>query len=238
MKRWLKTITVSVATFGAVGLMMGASVPARAATINWAVWSNVFTPGSTGGSATATMGSTTVAYSGEVISVLANFPSWGPAGTFSGGTVGNPPPPGGGVQLQGGAATSTDTLTFATPVVNPVMAIISLGAPGNSASFVFNSSEPFTIQSGGPSNEFGGISITQSGNSVLGSEGSGTIQFIGTYSSISWTNPVNEFYYGFTVGAPGTVGAVPLPATLPLFASGLGALGLLGWRRKRKGISA
>jgi hypothetical protein len=28
--------------------------------------------------------------------------------------------------------------------------------------------------------------------------------------------------------------ATPLPATLPLFASGLGALGLLGWRRKRK----
>jgi hypothetical protein len=27
---------------------------------------------------------------------------------------------------------------------------------------------------------------------------------------------------------------VPLPATLPLFATGLGALGLLGWRRKRK----
>jgi hypothetical protein len=26
----------------------------------------------------------------------------------------------------------------------------------------------------------------------------------------------------------------PLPATLPLFATGLGALGLLGWRRKRR----
>ena len=26
---------------------------------------------------------------------------------------------------------------------------------------------------------------------------------------------------------------VPLPATLPLFATGLGALGLLGWRRKK-----
>ncbi len=29
--------------------------------------------------------------------------------------------------------------------------------------------------------------------------------------------------------------ATPLPAALPLFASGIGALGLLGWRRKRKG---
>jgi hypothetical protein len=31
---------------------------------------------------------------------------------------------------------------------------------------------------------------------------------------------------------------VPLPATLPLFASGLGALGLLGWRRKRTARAA
>jgi hypothetical protein len=31
---------------------------------------------------------------------------------------------------------------------------------------------------------------------------------------------------------------VPLPATLPLFASGLGALGLLGWHRKRKAVAA
>ena len=29
----------------------------------------------------------------------------------------------------------------------------------------------------------------------------------------------------------------PIPATLPLFATGLGALGLLGWRRKRNSIS-
>jgi hypothetical protein len=30
------------------------------------------------------------------------------------------------------------------------------------------------------------------------------------------------------------VPSVPLPSALPLFATGLGALGLLGWRRKRK----
>jgi hypothetical protein len=34
------------------------------------------------------------------------------------------------------------------------------------------------------------------------------------------------------------VSATPLPAALPLFAGGLGALGLLGWRRKRKAALA
>ncbi len=34
------------------------------------------------------------------------------------------------------------------------------------------------------------------------------------------------------------VSSVPLPAALPLFATGLGALGLLGWRRKRKAAAA
>jgi hypothetical protein len=32
--------------------------------------------------------------------------------------------------------------------------------------------------------------------------------------------------------------STPLPATLPLFASGLGAMGLFGWRRKRKNAAA
>ena len=32
----------------------------------------------------------------------------------------------------------------------------------------------------------------------------------------------------------GATTVTPLPATLPLFATGLGALGLLGWRRKKK----
>jgi hypothetical protein len=49
-------------------------------------------------------------------------------------------------------------------------------------------------------------------------------------------------YYTDTAGALGPEAPdlvlppreTPLPATLPLFASGLGALGLLGWRRKRK----
>ena len=53
--------------------------------------------------------------------------------------------------------------------------------------------------------------------------------------SASLPFPVN-----YTSTAPGhgsllvRVEPTPLPAALPLFASGLGALGLLGWKRKRK----
>jgi hypothetical protein len=34
------------------------------------------------------------------------------------------------------------------------------------------------------------------------------------------------------------IAATPLPAALPLFGAGLGAIGLLGWRRKRKNVAA
>jgi hypothetical protein len=53
-----------------------------------------------------------------------------------------------------------------------------------------------------------------------------------TYFNIHTTmNPGGEIRTELDpIGAPAT----PLPAALPLFATGLGALGLLGWRRKRK----
>jgi hypothetical protein len=41
-----------------------------------------------------------------------------------------------------------------------------------------------------------------------------------------------------TFTAVASIGTTPLPAALPLFASGLGALGLLGWRKKRKKVAA
>jgi hypothetical protein len=60
-----------------------------------------------------------------------------------------------------------------------------------------------------------------------------------------------EEAYGFTHPAGGDLAsavidaspiiataATPVPAALPLFASGLGALGLFGWRRKRKAALA
>jgi uncharacterized repeat protein (TIGR01451 family) len=54
-----------------------------------------------------------------------------------------------------------------------------------------------------------------------------------------WTNTATLNAVGAGGGpdlqvASATVDVTPLPAALPLFATGIGALGLLGWRRKRK----
>ena len=43
---------------------------------------------------------------------------------------------------------------------------------------------------------------------------------------------------GWTKLSPIEVAPVPLPATLPLFATGLGVLGWLGFRRKRRAALA
>ena len=40
----------------------------------------------------------------------------------------------------------------------------------------------------------------------------------------------------YSISVISGVPEVPLPAALPLFATGLGVLGLLGWRRKRKAV--
>ena len=57
----------------------------------------------------------------------------------------------------------------------------------------------------------------------------------GTGSAGSWTGVSGELEpMALITGTVSGVSPVPLPATLPLFATGLGALGLLGWRRKKK----
>ena len=50
------------------------------------------------------------------------------------------------------------------------------------------------------------------------------------------TSTVNGGLADIFLGTPPPT--TPLPATIPLFATGLGAMGLLGWRRKRKAQTA
>jgi len=51
----------------------------------------------------------------------------------------------------------------------------------------------------------------------------------GSPQSLTDFNPDLTVQFGSDVDP-----TTPLPATIPLFATGLGGLGLLGWRRKRK----
>lgn len=231
------------------GVMVGAFAYAlslsaiHASPVDWTTWSATFSTGNAGGSAAGVIGSNSVSYSGELQALLFGAPSWGPSSTFSGGAVGNAPQSSDGILLLLGGTGSTNTITFGTPVSNPVMAIWSLGLTDVPLSFVFD--QAFTIESGGPSAEHGGSTVTAFGLILNGTEGNGTIMFQGTFSQISWTNPNAEVYndgqsqgrFGFTVG-DASVAETPLPAALPLFAGGLGLIGLLARRRKQRHAAA
>jgi len=211
------------------------ATPASASVIYWTQWTSSTIGDPAGGTAAGTISAlgTDVDYSGEVDSPRSDgaYPSWQPATTYSGGMVSNPPLTSGGYIILTGGDAVVDTITFSNPVVDPVMAIWSLGNASTTASFVFQTTQPITIESGGPSAEYGGTSITQIGNTIYGEESNGTIEFHGTFTQISWTSTA-ELYkgYDFTVGVP----AVPEPASFSLLA--LTGVGLLARRRQRASL--
>ncbi|MGD0444570.1 MAG: PEP-CTERM sorting domain-containing protein [Edaphobacter sp.] len=227
----LRSLSVSALLIAACAV---STIPIHADTIAWATW----TSGTSGspGSATGTIGSITVNYSGQTSGLLTDYPSWTPTTTFTGGVVGNAPPAiNNSVGLEGGVS-FTETITFSTVVADPIFAVWSLGAAGTPASFDFSASEPFTVQGGGPSAEFGGTALTINGEDAEGQEGNGIIQFNGDFSSITFTTPQFENFYAFTVGEDATLtsqlpsgppappSSVPEPETISLLVLGLAAI--------------
>jgi hypothetical protein len=225
----------------ALGLWAAAATNASADTIQWTHWTSATAGTATPGSATGTvtsnlLGTITVTYSGQNSGLLTNYPSWTPTTTFTGGVVGNAPPAANNaIQIEGGQS-YTESVTFSQPVADPIFAIWSLGAPGSPAFFDFNASEPFNVLGGGPSAEFGGSAIIKQGNNIFGQEGDGIVQFIGTFSTITFTTPNFESFYALTFGEDATLtdnpnggggvtpGPTPEPATLALLGTALAAL--------------
>ena len=208
------------------------------ATIYWTDWTSatVGTPGSASGSITFpgpfNIG---VTYSGEVASTTqtsggTNYWNSAPSVYTDPGTVDNGPTNSDIITLD--RSSSLNTITFSSPVVDPVMAFLSLGrdpavwGPNYIVRYEFDA--PFTVLNYGPNNIWAGVgTLTDIGSNTLeGIEGNGIIQFSGTFSSISWSNSPNEYWHGFTVGAP-----VPEPGTMLLLGSEL--IGLAGWGRKK-----
>jgi hypothetical protein len=207
------------------------AIPVQADTIYWTNWTSVTTGqlGSASGTIALPTGDVNVTYSGDVYDTNPNIlGNWNPPATFEAPPIVTNAPPGiTNIAMLGGQPDTYYSFSFDKPVVNPVLAIMSLGSPSIKASMEFTA--PFSILNTG-----GGLSLynengsfSQTGNTLFGSGANGIIQFQGTYSSIQWKSPVQESWSMVTVGAP-----VPLPPTVLLLGSGL--LGLVGWRRFRK----
>lgn len=223
----------------AVTAALSMTTVAFADSVTWTDWTS-----STAGGVSGMMGSVSVTYTGQTSGLGLTYASgrsyypgefggtgtWAPVGSYTGTGVDNAPPTSDNlVSMEGGDSDLQETISFNSTVVDPYIAIWSLGAGGNTAAFDFNNT--VTVIGGGISDEYGGGSIYANGNNVYGEEGNGVIQVMGTFdpgSSITFTTPVYEDWYGFTVGE---AAATPEPGGLVLLGTGLLAASLL-FRRK------
>ncbi len=161
---------------------------------------------------------------------------WNPSAPYVSAQVDNAPPDSDIIALVGGSSTTTYTLTLSDAIKDPIMAIVSLGQPWLRVTYDFD--RPFTIVSQG-GGYWGGSSTALSqlpGDILEGYEGHGTIQFIGTFSTFSWTAPTSEYWHGFQFGIRTTellepTPPIPEPSTYALWLLGLGVLVALRRRR-------
>ena len=139
------------------------------------------------------------------------------------------------VLVAGGAHASTLSLTHtaggATLVGEPD-AVVSFSFNSGSGNFVehMGTLSPVILQDVTSGTTLFEVDLTGTG---IGNLAFQNVLFT-AYTVLLNGNEMVSFNYGALTITPAPV---PLPAALPLFATGLGALGLLGWRRKRKAVS-
>ncbi|HLP84314.1 MAG TPA: hypothetical protein VK157_08185 [Phycisphaerales bacterium] len=214
----------------------GTTSVTTASAATWTDWSTatIGVPGSASGTLlTGVSSSVTVSYSGELIGQTnvsgggTNY--WRSDAAYCSALVENGPGENGNSDIiaLNGQSTSPllmNTITFSQPVVDPVMAILSLGRPNVPVTYTFDAD--FTILSSG-SGWFGGQasgSLFRDAPGVLrGLEGHGVIVFSGTFTSISFTAGPAEFWHGFQIGV------VPGPSAM----FGVVCAAMIGLRRRR-----
>ncbi len=118
--------------------------------------------------------------------------------------------------------TVTDTITFSTPVLNPILAIVSL----NGANLSF--STPVTVIASGPGGFGSGSLFVSTPNTLLQDtgEGNGIIELAGTFTSFTFVHTAPEFWAGFTIGIQDVASGsgTPEPGTALLLGCGVVAV--------------
>jgi hypothetical protein len=171
-----------------------------------------------------------VTYSGDVTGntqTSGGINYWLPEAPYLSATVENSPSPNRDIITLAAGPTVTNTIRFSAPVLNPVVAIVSL----NAANEIYDHS--FTVLSFGCGYWGCGTLTSVPGpgpsETTLAStgEGHGVISFPGAITSISFVHTNFENWTGITVGVEGAAtSTVPEPATFVQLVGGLLALAL------------
>lgn len=220
----MKKLAAAILVAALVVPMSAMAVP----TVNWTLWSD-----SSSGTTMQNAVSINVSYTGDTIGMDSNPAIYNVPSSFTSAEVPNTPGSNGTILMVGGNST-INVFHFDTPVVNPYMAMFSVGQNGVPVSFNFQDGLSFTLLSQGAGNWGGGLLTPASGSSIVGYEGNGVIKFTGTFTEIRFTTPNYENYYGATIGVA-EVAAVPEPSSYAMLAAGLG---LLGWTARRRQLAA
>lgn len=215
MIKQIKLLGISLAL-----MLTVSSSSAFAANVVWTDWSSITTGANGSGTGAMTFGSETV-----------NVSLSGPVDAFSNGTEFFAKYPATYANLNPSDlirewSTGTVKLTFSESVVNPYIALVSVGRAGAPVNYVFNN--PFKVISSG-SNDWGYNKYEQVGNTLKGYEYNGVLAFNGTFNELEFKIENPEFWHGFNVGAE-----APVPEPSSMIFGAMGIAGLLGIKRKKK----
>lgn len=220
------------ALFGILAAAVAAG-PASAAPIAWTNWTSASQgPTDTASGTLASLaGIVTVTFTGDFsfAQTGAGIDYWTPDAPYLSATVSNAPPAAEMVAIE--QPSIVQEIRFSEPVVNPVMAIVSLGNPDVVVTYDFD--VPFQLLSTdvgywnlqtGCTSPVCRLSAVDA-DTLAGQEGHGAIHFVGTVEVIRWTSAPFEGWHGFTFGV-----VVPEPSTWLLVTGGL--VGIRASRRR------
>ncbi|MEX2264312.1 MAG: hypothetical protein WD696_20325 [Bryobacteraceae bacterium] len=193
------------------------------ATIFWTDWTAV-TTGQVVGTITTPRATVNVIYSGNIFfaQTAGGTNYWIPPDPYLSPFVDNAPPDPDIIAIKGGLA---NTVTFSEPVLNPLLAIVSLNGPG----FIFADDPALEVLSSGCGSQGCGTLQVVGGNQVStvgGAEGNGVVRLNGAHASFAFDGGAEE-WRGIQVG----IIANPEPRTWALLLGG--GIALLVFKRMR-----